>query len=200
VLNLSTGPLHLVIGGGKDGELYLLDGDSMGGSGDTNARHHFNVGHAIFETAAFWNNTLYIAPVGASMRAYAFNTSINLFNTTPTSQSVAIFGFPGSTPSVSATGAGSNGIVWGYRQLELLHRAVPGLRSRSPARVQRDESRDRVVEQLDGQRGRRGERGEVHGAHGGQRQGVRRYARQQHRGAFGSTTISGELDVYGLKP
>src|SRR4029077_9440146 len=34
VVNLSTGPLHLVIGGGKDGILFLLAGDSMGGRGN----------------------------------------------------------------------------------------------------------------------------------------------------------------------
>ncbi len=39
VLNLTSGALrHLVIGGGKDGTLYLLNGDSMGGLGDANAR------------------------------------------------------------------------------------------------------------------------------------------------------------------
>jgi len=78
VLNLSTGPQHLVIGGGKDGELYLLNGDSMGGSGDPNAWQHFSLGHAIFSTAAFWNNTLYIAPAGASILALLVATTCRL--------------------------------------------------------------------------------------------------------------------------
>ncbi len=38
VLNLGSGsPSHLVIGGGKDGALYVLNGDNLGGSGDANA-------------------------------------------------------------------------------------------------------------------------------------------------------------------
>ena len=38
VLNLPSGALrHIVIGGGKDGTLYALNGDNMGGSGDSNA-------------------------------------------------------------------------------------------------------------------------------------------------------------------
>src|SRR4029077_7089974 len=54
VLNLQAGatPLHLVVGGGKDGFLTVLDGDTMGGSGDANARQRFSVGHGIFSTAA----------------------------------------------------------------------------------------------------------------------------------------------------
>ena len=34
VLNLNSGTLkHLVVGGGKDGNLYVLNGDAMGGLG-----------------------------------------------------------------------------------------------------------------------------------------------------------------------
>ena len=58
VLNVSAGSLqHLVIGGGKEGTLYLLNGDSMGGLGDANARQYFSLGHSIFATGAFWNNS-----------------------------------------------------------------------------------------------------------------------------------------------
>ena len=64
VLNLPSGTLkHLVIGGGKDGNLYLLNGDSMGGLGDSNARQKFSLGNGIFSTGAFWNNSFYIAGV-----------------------------------------------------------------------------------------------------------------------------------------
>ena len=44
VINLPSGPLrHLIVGGGKDGTLYLLNGDSMGGLGDGNALRAFRV-------------------------------------------------------------------------------------------------------------------------------------------------------------
>jgi hypothetical protein len=112
VLNLAAGsPQHLVIGGGKDGTLYLLNGDAMGGLGDGHARQFFPLGHPIFATGAFWNNTFYIAGLNGPMNAFAFDPGTGMFNATATSQSHAIFGFPGSTPSVSALGS-TNGIVW----------------------------------------------------------------------------------------
>lgn len=200
VLNLSTGPLHLVIGGGKDGELYLLNGDSMGGSGDPNAWQHFNVGNAIFETAAFWNNTLYIAPVGASMLAYAFNTSTNLFNTTHTSQSVATFGFPGSTPSVSATGAGSNGILWGIDNSNYCTGQSPAC---GPAVLHAYSATNLATELWNSSTVGADAAGNAVKftvptvANGKVYVGTRG---NNAGGAFGSTTISGELDVYGLKP
>jgi hypothetical protein len=114
VLNVNSGTVkHLVIGGGKDGNLYLLNGDAMGGMGDPNARQHFFINGSIFATGAFWNNNYYIAPEASSLQAYSFDTATNLFNTgaTSTSTSPASYGFPGATPSVSASG-NSNGIVW----------------------------------------------------------------------------------------
>jgi hypothetical protein len=112
VLNLSgsASPQHVVVGGGKDGALYVLNGDQMGGSGDANALQLVSLGHAIFATPAFWNNTLYVAPVGGPMLAYTFDPTAVQF--TAASSSVNSYGFPGSTPSVSASGT-SNGIVWG---------------------------------------------------------------------------------------
>jgi len=114
VLNLAvpgTGLLHLVIGGGKDGALYLLNGDNMGGLGDGNALQEFSVGEGIFATGAFWNNNYYIVPIFSPLVAYPFNTSTNLFNVAASTTASTSFGFPGATPSVSATG-NSNGIVW----------------------------------------------------------------------------------------
>jgi hypothetical protein len=113
VLNLTSGspPTHLVVGGGKDGTLYLLNGDSMGGLGDSNARQYFNIGNGIFASGAFWNNHYYIAGIHGPLLSYTFNTTNNTFNTPAVGQSSTSYGFPGTTPSVSSTGA-SNGIVW----------------------------------------------------------------------------------------
>ena len=112
VLNLKSGsPKHLLIGGGKDGALYLLNGDNLGGSGDSNARQVLNIGSGIFSTGAFWNNHYYVAPIGGPLVQYLFDPAVNLFNTTVASQSTNSYGFPGATPSVSATGT-TNGIVW----------------------------------------------------------------------------------------
>jgi hypothetical protein len=112
VLNLPSGsPQHLLVGGGKDGRVYLVNGDAMGGLGDNSARQFFNVAGGIFSTGAFWNNNYYIAPVGSPLANYSFDTSTNLFNTQVVSQSTTDYGFPGATPSISANGT-TNGIVW----------------------------------------------------------------------------------------
>jgi len=108
---------HLLIGGGKEGNMFLLDRDNLGGYGgnftpnDSNAVQKFSVGNGIFSTAAFFNNALYVAPIGASLETFAFNTATGQFNTSRTSKSPGSFGFPGATPSVSATGT-ANAIVW----------------------------------------------------------------------------------------
>ena len=131
VLNLGAGALqHLVVGGGKDARLYLLNGDSMGGFGDTHARQFFDNGSGgsgrIFATGAFWNNTFYIAGVSGPMNAYAFDPASNMFNISPTSHSPTAFAWPGSTPSVSASGAASNGIVWALDSSQYCTPQSPG--------------------------------------------------------------------------
>jgi hypothetical protein len=113
VINLASGsPSHLVVGGGKEGYLYLLDGDNMGGLGDGNARQRLTLSYAIFSTAAFWNNTLYIDGVTTPLQSFSFNPGTKLFASAPTSQTPERFIFPTATPSVSAAGSASNGIVW----------------------------------------------------------------------------------------
>lgn len=113
VINLPSGsPSHLVVGGGKEGYLYLLDGDNMGGLGDANARQRLTLSYEIFSTAAFWNNTLYLGAVTTPLQSFTFNPTTKLFATTPTSQTPERFIFPTATPSVSAAGSASNGIVW----------------------------------------------------------------------------------------
>jgi len=110
-LPLSLHP-HVLICGGKDGTIYVVDRDNLGGYGDAHAlQTPFWTGGEIFETAAFWNNKLYIASKGATMTAYALDTSTSNFNPSGTTSS-HIYPMPGSTPSVSAAGT-ANGIVWG---------------------------------------------------------------------------------------
>jgi len=109
-----SGPVqHLAIGGGKVGTLFLLNRDNLGGNttNDAGAVQSFSVGNRIFGTPAFWQNTLYIAPITDHLKSYTFNPSMGQFTTAPASQSATTFGFPGSTPSISSQGT-SNGIVW----------------------------------------------------------------------------------------
>ncbi len=203
VLNLPTSgssPQHLVVGGGKDGSLYLLNGDQMGGSGDSNARQVWNLGHGIFATPAFWNNTLYIAPLGSPMLAYAFDPGALQFTTTPASSSTQTFQFPGTTASVSASGAGSNGIVWaldnhayctpqsggcGPAVLHALSAGSLATELWNSSQVGSDVAGNAVkftVPTIANGKVYVGTRGNNTG------------------GASGSTSVSGELEIYGLKP
>jgi uncharacterized protein YjdB len=117
--DLPSGPVrHLLIGGGKSGsgylgELYLLDRDAMGhleGAG-TPIVQKFPVGHELYATPAFWQNSLYIAGAGGKLLAFTLNPSTSQFNPTPSSSSSTIFPERGATPSVSSS-ATSQGIVW----------------------------------------------------------------------------------------
>jgi hypothetical protein len=100
---------HALVCGGKDGTLYVLNRDLLGGFGDSAAVQPIAVGHALFSTAAFWNGYLFAAGSGGPLNAYQLNSSTVQF--TLASSSTHAFGFPGSTTSVSAA-ANQNGVVW----------------------------------------------------------------------------------------
>jgi len=103
---------HLLIGGGKQGNLFLLNRDNLGkfsGSAN-NVVQAINLGNSIFATPVFWQNNLYVAGVG-TLKQFAFNTSTGKFGGAPFSQSATSYGFPGATPSLSSLGA-TNAIIW----------------------------------------------------------------------------------------
>jgi hypothetical protein len=101
---------NLAVGGGKDGALYVLNRNNMGHLGDANAFQKLSAGGSIFSTAAFWQNTLYLAPAGGALHARPLNTTTSMFGGS-SSQTGTSFGWPGSTPSISSLGA-TNGIIW----------------------------------------------------------------------------------------
>jgi chitodextrinase len=119
LVDQATGPVqHLLIGGGKhgsgsDGQIYVLNRDLMGQftSTDGGVVQKFPLNSSIFATLAFWQNNLYVAGVGGSLTAFSFNPATGQFNASPSSQSATTYGFPGATPSVSSNGSAS-GIVW----------------------------------------------------------------------------------------
>ncbi|HEV8018288.1 MAG TPA: putative Ig domain-containing protein [Steroidobacteraceae bacterium] len=211
VLNLLSAPAgmprHLVLGGGKDGVLVLLNGDNLGrfSSTDAGALQSFNVGvGGIYGTAAFWNNTLYLAPAGASMLAYAFDPSGERFTPAaapvPTSQSAGAYGFPGSTPAVSATGAAANGIVWALNNITYCTSQSPGC---GPAVLHAYDATNLGTELWNSRMVAADAAGNAVKftvptvANGKVYVGTRG---NNTGGVYGSTTISGELEVYGLKP
>ena len=115
VLVNNSGPHpQLLIGGGKQGVLYVVDRTNMGHnhpSDNNQIVQSLSPGGGSFSTPAFWNNTLYFFGASSSGNALPFAPATSLFGTSPSSVTGTSFSWPGSTPSVSSNGA-SNGIVW----------------------------------------------------------------------------------------
>jgi hypothetical protein len=106
---------YLAVGAGKDSNIYLVDRDNMGKYNPTanNANAYQTLAGALpggeYAMPAYFNNTLYYGGVSAPLKAFAF--SLARLVTTPSSSSTESFGYPGTTPSISANGS-SNAIVW----------------------------------------------------------------------------------------
>jgi hypothetical protein len=107
---------HLVVGAGKDSNIYLADRDNLGKFEpslvtDPNIYQEVTgvLSGQVFSTPAFFNGVLYYGAVGDNLKAIPM-TDAKLAPTT-SSQSSVSFPYPGATPSVSANGT-KNGIVW----------------------------------------------------------------------------------------
>lgn len=120
VLIDGTGGGNFLVGGSKAGVLYVIDRGNMGkyntGADGVHQKWTTSPSSHAFSTPAFWNNNLYYFGVnfGGTLagQIYTFNTSNGLFNTAAASSTPTGFGFAGATPSVSASSAAANGIVW----------------------------------------------------------------------------------------
>ncbi len=110
---------HLAVTAGKNGHIYVLDRDNLGGY-FTGGRGNPQVVQEIsgqlrqqMGTPAYWNGRLYfgagISPQKDGIKA--FNLRNGTVSTVVNSQSAAIYHLTRSTVSVSANG-NSNGIVW----------------------------------------------------------------------------------------
>lgn len=105
---------HLAVGAGKDRNIYLVDRDNMGKFNPSDNNNIYQelpgaLSGGEFGMPAYFNKTLYYGAVGDSLKAFQF-ANAKLF-TSPSSETSNKFGYPGTTPSISATGT-SNGIVW----------------------------------------------------------------------------------------
>jgi hypothetical protein len=107
---------HLIVGAGKDSNIYLADRDNMGkfnasGPVDTNIYQEVTgaLSGQVFSTPAFFKGVLYYGAVGDALKAFPMTNA--KLATSPSSQSAIAFQYPGTTPSVSANGT-QNGIVW----------------------------------------------------------------------------------------
>jgi hypothetical protein len=106
---------HLVIGAGKDGNIYLVDRDNMGKFAATSNRIYQEIdaalGGGVISSPAYFNGTVYYGASGSTLKAFSIAGA--RLSTTPTSQSATSFGYPGTSPVVSANGT-MNGIVWSH--------------------------------------------------------------------------------------
>jgi outer membrane protein assembly factor BamB len=106
---------HLVIGAGKDGNIYVVDRDSMGKFSVTaNAIWQQLNGvlpGGIWSTPAYFNGSVYYGDAGSTLKAFRITNA--RLSSAPQSQSPSQFTFPGTAPSVSANGS-ANGIVWAH--------------------------------------------------------------------------------------
>jgi hypothetical protein len=116
---------HLLVQIGKEGVVYLINRDNMGGLQANNCQGTNSqivqtfVGSTsgFYGTPAFWQDSLYFAGSldntgsGDYLKMFSFDPASGTFATAPASQSVHFYNFPGASPSVSSQGS-SNGIVW----------------------------------------------------------------------------------------
>jgi hypothetical protein len=110
--------MHLAVGAGKDGNIYVVDRNRMGKinqqtSDNSNVYQEVQnaLGGGIFGSPAYFNGYLFYGPVNATLKQFAFHDG--LLSTSATSATTNSFGYPGTTPSVSSSGTES-GIVWAY--------------------------------------------------------------------------------------
>jgi chitodextrinase len=104
---------HLAAGAGKDGNIYVVDRDSLGkfNSSRNNIWQELDgaVSHGVRSTGAYFNGRMYWSDRDVPMKE--FSISAAKLSATPTSQTSVSFGYPGTVPVVSANGI-SYGIVW----------------------------------------------------------------------------------------
>jgi hypothetical protein len=116
----TAGPAHLLFGGGKTGDVYLLNRDNMGGYNASNNNQILSdIVHAaggtgkgdkgIWPKGAYWQNQIYYVGTGDVPKAYrVYNGQLS---PNPISEGNFVFAYPGGLPAISSNG-NSNGIVW----------------------------------------------------------------------------------------
>ena len=106
---------QLGVGAGKDGHIYVVNRNLMGKFNTNNNNAIYQeissngLGGGSYATPAYFNNAVYYGAVSDSLKAFSI---VNAKLVAPAgTQSPSSFGYPGTTPSISANGT-SGGIVW----------------------------------------------------------------------------------------
>ena len=101
---------HLLVGCGKQGMIYLLDRDNLGGfnlNADNAVQEWSSEG--VWSSPAFWNGSIYYQGAGGQLKRFPITNGV--VSTGAMTGSGIVYGFPGATPAISANGS-SGGIVW----------------------------------------------------------------------------------------
>ena len=112
--NPSSFPQELV-GAGKDGRIFVLNRNDLGGYGTTADRVVQEVQSGtqqfdnFFDVPAYWNGLVYIHAENDVLHAFTYANGH--LSTSPQASASTVFGIHGATPTVSAYGSRS-GIVW----------------------------------------------------------------------------------------
>jgi len=106
--------VHLVIGAGKDGNVYIASRDNMGKWNPNNNNNLYQqlsnvLPSGAWSMPAYFFNTVYFGGVNDHIKAFPIVNG--KLATSPSSQSSQTFTYPGSTPSISANFSQS-GILW----------------------------------------------------------------------------------------
>jgi hypothetical protein len=108
---------HLLIGGSKEGFLYVVNRDYMGGfpspCSDSAPRvQAIQTGGEILSTPLFWNNSVYVAPGNGNLMSFPMSGGI-LASSPSAVQSPETLGPQGATPVISWNGTNNNtAILW----------------------------------------------------------------------------------------
>lgn len=103
---------HLAVGAGKDGNIYVVDRDNLGKFNTNGNNIYQQLSGAIgpeFGMPAYFNSTVFYGGYNDNLKAFSIANA--KLSATPSSQTAITFGYPGTTPSISANGT-VDAIVW----------------------------------------------------------------------------------------
>ncbi len=113
---------HLAVAAGKDGNIYVVDRDSMGKFNSLTNNIHQEVlgqlsgGAGLVQGEcggpAYFNNVVYYGGVGDTIKGFAISNA--QLADSPNQQTNLTLVYPGATPSISANGS-DNAILWAVR-------------------------------------------------------------------------------------
>jgi len=188
---------QLLLCGGKDGTLYLLNRATLGGFGDSAAVQKIAFGYPVYATGAYWNSNYFLVGDLGPLADFVLTPSIPAM--TLSAASTHVYGFGGSSPSVSAAGT-DNGIVW---TLDNANYCIGHATTCGPSVLYAHDAADIATELWDSGTLAANALGNAIKftvptvANGKVYVGTRG---NNTGGESGSTSVAGELDVFGILP